>query len=647
MADIRLYVGLTGGTTLNLDGKATSGLSDGDNAIGLDGLNFRFYKYSSTETGSENSPFIIIPDDNATGTGAWVLMSKRVFYPDPAQADQGAAVGSLVTVKDIVDAVGTSSKTTIVFRRGTSGNTTDYVFGTSETIPSNFKLKFEEGARLSPSSGKTVTPYSPENIICGDTQQIFTGSGTVDFTTGGHIPMPWYNDLQKALTATGSGFVCSIYENVSLATAVTIPTGVHLNLNGHKISASAALSYVIGIVGSGYELTNGTVVSSVQVYGGTIDASGCTDGIYLDICRDIQLRDLVIRDAEQYMISGGGTVDTVNNPTGIDRLSSITIEEVRTFTDVATTALIFFGTASSVYVDHCKLGGSSLALRDIILQDTALARVRDSFTGNVVDGVLISTTANAATASRSHAINNAILNHHWEGVTTAGSFVTLSATGNNILGTIINGNNMNQTDVKPVTVSGAADVKATFFEDNNISSNSSYKLTIGSNSTDFWIGKNRWANGVQVADSSGTVRYTDRAKQTTMLLAPNVAAAETNAAKVYIAGIHPGADDGTFVGNRVPVAFAGQLIGFSVFSAFDIDAGTLTFTARVNGSPVAGTLELDSTFAANDVETKEYTRGTAYVLAQGDYIHLTYTTSADFSTTVANPDFIITLIMEY
>jgi hypothetical protein len=192
MGTLKGFIGLTGGTIANLDGKPYSSLTNNYLAYGLDGITFRSYQYSTTETGSENAPFIIVPDDNTTGTGAWVLRSERIFYPDASQADQGAAVGGLVTVKDIVDAVGTSSKATIVLERGASGNSTSYIFLTSETIPSNIDLQFENGAMFAPATSVTVTPYSPENIIAGDRQQIFTGSGKVKFTKGGTIHPGWF-----------------------------------------------------------------------------------------------------------------------------------------------------------------------------------------------------------------------------------------------------------------------------------------------------------------------------------------------------------------------------------------------------------------------------------------------------------------------
>jgi hypothetical protein len=72
----RGFVELTGGSSSNalpLDGKSVSGLKDGTRAIGWDGDVFRTYRYTAAETASQSVPQYIIPYDNATGTGTWVL----------------------------------------------------------------------------------------------------------------------------------------------------------------------------------------------------------------------------------------------------------------------------------------------------------------------------------------------------------------------------------------------------------------------------------------------------------------------------------------------------------------------------------------------------------------------------------------------
>ena len=72
----RGFYGLTGGEAANttpLDGKSVHYLTNGDMAMGWDDEVFRTYKYSTTETAAQSEPKYIIPYDNATGTGVWVL----------------------------------------------------------------------------------------------------------------------------------------------------------------------------------------------------------------------------------------------------------------------------------------------------------------------------------------------------------------------------------------------------------------------------------------------------------------------------------------------------------------------------------------------------------------------------------------------
>ena len=62
----------TGGTA-DHDLDAITGYADGDPCIVINGGIMYLHQYDTAETGAESAPDIVIPDDNATGTGAWVL----------------------------------------------------------------------------------------------------------------------------------------------------------------------------------------------------------------------------------------------------------------------------------------------------------------------------------------------------------------------------------------------------------------------------------------------------------------------------------------------------------------------------------------------------------------------------------------------
>jgi hypothetical protein len=79
--DLILRTALTGGTDGTLDNYPVASCETGKPAIVfVQGAGFYSYMYDETETGAESSPNIIIPDDNASGTGAWVYLSSIVDH---------------------------------------------------------------------------------------------------------------------------------------------------------------------------------------------------------------------------------------------------------------------------------------------------------------------------------------------------------------------------------------------------------------------------------------------------------------------------------------------------------------------------------------------------------------------------------------
>jgi hypothetical protein len=103
--------------------------------------------------------------DNISGIGTHSY--DNAYYVDSTVADQGVVTTSGDrSVKDHVDAIGTSEQATLVFSRGSSGDTTTYTFSTDETIPSNITVKIETGAILSVDSGVTLTINGPLKLDC-------------------------------------------------------------------------------------------------------------------------------------------------------------------------------------------------------------------------------------------------------------------------------------------------------------------------------------------------------------------------------------------------------------------------------------------------------------------------------------------------
>lgn len=195
--------------------------SDGEATIYLNG------KYKLVLKTSDGTTLWTM--DNIEGMRA---SSPNLYYVDSSETDQGVA-GSGRSVKDLVDAIGTSTKATLVFTHDGSGVTTGYTFTSALTFPANIHLQFENGAQLDGAAG--VTPNCPAAIIAQPNQQVFGGSGTIAFTDPGIVPVGWFGTvgdnttddtsaLQRALTASGSEGIARlrrgrIYKVSSMLTA--------------------------------------------------------------------------------------------------------------------------------------------------------------------------------------------------------------------------------------------------------------------------------------------------------------------------------------------------------------------------------------------------------------------------------------------
>lgn len=95
-------------------------------------------------------------------------------------------------------------------------------------IPANVKVVFQNGAMLSPASGKTITFDNPGQIVANRTQ-IFTGDGSIAFTNSGEIHHEWFGStgaaLVKAYTASADGsLITTKLKSFSMSNGVDVTT---------------------------------------------------------------------------------------------------------------------------------------------------------------------------------------------------------------------------------------------------------------------------------------------------------------------------------------------------------------------------------------------------------------------------------------
>lgn len=167
--------------------------------------------------------------DNLRGV-AQTVWEQNAFYPDASESDQGAAtVAGDKTVKDFVDAIGTTKKATIIFVRGNTGNTTTYTFLTSETTPSNITVKRESGVLLSIANTKTLTIAG---LFESGLDQAFSGAGRVVFGAGAidRIYPQWRGVTGDGSTNDTTAFQAIIddWEASNLVGEMYVPNGTYL-----------------------------------------------------------------------------------------------------------------------------------------------------------------------------------------------------------------------------------------------------------------------------------------------------------------------------------------------------------------------------------------------------------------------------------
>jgi len=254
-----------GGGAGALDSYAHTLFENGSRATVISDGYLREYRYNSSSSNTEASPFVIAPD---SGTGRWHLIrSEAGFIADSSQSDQGAAsVAGDRTIKDFVDAF-SGNDGVIVLPHNSGQANTNYALDTNETLPSNVYLLIEQGARITQVTGdETLTIYSPENIIAGKRQQI-TAVDMIDFTHGGVVyPEWWGTNTTPETTDMADAIQYAINSLPTLKGAV-----VQLGATGYKVTKSIRVDdHYIALKGAAHgstRIVRGATLSDSGTYG--------------------------------------------------------------------------------------------------------------------------------------------------------------------------------------------------------------------------------------------------------------------------------------------------------------------------------------------------------------------------------------------
>ena len=209
-----------------------------------------------------------------------------VYAPQSAAADQGATSTAYVTLKNLVDSIGTGEIATIILSHSGATNTTTYNLTTDETVSSNIKLWMEPGAILDGAGTLTINgPFDASLTQCfGATITVTFGSGAVK-----EVYPEWWGALGDDSTDDQAAIQATIdsldneqtlgspgNQIYKIGSALTISKRININFHNSIIHNTGA-DHALIIDGSG-----ATAIRRIKVADFTIcGVAGTGDGLRL------------------------------------------------------------------------------------------------------------------------------------------------------------------------------------------------------------------------------------------------------------------------------------------------------------------------------------------------------------------------------
>lgn len=168
-----------------------------------------------------------------------IAWGNALYFPDSSETDQGAT-GNNKSTKTYIDEI-SSNQATLVFVHRKGQSTTTYTFSTSETIPSNIKLKIEKGAILSIDNGITLTINGPFEA---GLYQVFSGAGTVSIGNISVVINPkWWGADPSAASAVNAAAIQASLTAISTYGKWELPGGTFTCDSGISITTVTRASF--------------------------------------------------------------------------------------------------------------------------------------------------------------------------------------------------------------------------------------------------------------------------------------------------------------------------------------------------------------------------------------------------------------------